>query len=151
MKRTAQMQKLEEMLRSSRIAAGGFLGDDARPLEEIIEADLSVLEKSGFDQHQIAQRMLDLGSIAVPRLGMWIDVDANLEVRSVDYKGSIICPWPHSGRFDKRFTYVRRKDSGREIRWTDLQVHMIDEHGFFEGRGSAFRIEPAELIEMIMR
>lgn len=150
MKRTAQMQKLEEMLRSSRIVSGGFLGDDPRPIEEIIETDLGTLEELGYDQHQIAQRMVDLGSIAVPRLGLWVDAGGNLEVRSEDYKGSIICPWPHSGRFDKRFTCVRQKDSGKEIRWTDLQVHMIDEHGFFEGRGSNFRIEPAVLVDVIM-
>ena len=27
--------------------------------------------------------------------------------------------------------------------------HLIDKHGFFEGKGCAFRIEPARLIDML--
>jgi hypothetical protein len=34
---------------------------------------------------------------------------------------------------------------GRTISWTDLNIHMIEAHGFFEGKGSFFRIEPIEL------
>ncbi len=31
------------------------------------------------------------------------------------------------------------------MRWTDLSIHLIETHAFFQGKGSAFRLEPAEL------
>ncbi|MHC5179457.1 MAG: hypothetical protein ACYSOS_02915 [Planctomycetota bacterium] len=33
--------------------------------------------------------------------------------------------------------------------WTDLNIHMIAEHSFFEGTGAFFRIEPAEIISIL--
>jgi hypothetical protein len=30
-----------------------------------------------------------------------------------------------------------------------LNIHLIKEHGFFEGKGSPFRIEPSVLTKMI--
>jgi hypothetical protein len=30
-----------------------------------------------------------------------------------------------------------------------LNIHLVEEHGFFEGRGAFFRIEPEELIRVI--
>jgi hypothetical protein len=35
------------------------------------------------------------------------------------------------------------------MHWSDLNIHLIAKHGFFEGKGSAFRIEPKELISTI--
>lgn len=40
-------------------------------------------------------------------------------------KGSLICPWPHLGRYVKRVTIVERCDSGEIIRWSDLNTHLI--------------------------
>jgi hypothetical protein len=34
--------------------------------------------------------------------------------------------------------------TGDEMVWTALNVHLIREHGFYEGRGSPFRIDPAQ-------
>lgn len=149
MKQTPQMQNLEIMLRSSRIVAGGFLGNETRPLQELIDSDLALLDHLGYTPTQLADRMQELTEIAIPRLGNWIDIDENLTVASQDYKGWIICPWPHPTRIAKRVTIAKRLDSDQSIRWTDLNIHMIARHNFFEGHGSIFRIEPAKLIRII--
>jgi len=149
MKQSPSMRDLELMLRSSRIAAGGFLGNDARPLEEIIDADMVSLAHLGYTAAQVAERMRQLTALAVPQLGNPVAAEDNLSVISQDYMGSIICPWPHPVSLAKRITIVRRTDTGESIRWTDLGIHMIAEHGFFEGKGSAFRVDPAQLIKVI--
>jgi hypothetical protein len=61
----------------------------------------------------------------------------------------LVCPWPHPARFAKRVTTIRTAKTGRTIKWSDLNIHLIAEHGFFEGKGSTFRIEPGELIKVI--
>jgi hypothetical protein len=35
------------------------------------------------------------------------------------------------------------------VQWSDLSIHLIGAHGFFEGRGSFFRLEPAELVAIL--
>ena len=149
MKKSQQTQKLEEVLRSSKIVSGGFLGTDTRSLEEIIQDDLTVVYKAGYTQKKIAERMYHLTRISISQLGMWTDSGDGVKVFSIDYKGAIVCPWPHIGKFAKRITHAQNIKTGKQICWTDLQIHMIAEHGFFEGRGSFFRLEPLELIDMI--
>jgi len=36
-------------------------------------------------------------------------------------------------------------DTGEEIRWTELQIHLIEAHGFYEGKGSVWRVSPSKL------
>jgi hypothetical protein len=82
-------------------------------------------------------------------MGSPVIVEEKLEVTVEEHKGMNVCPWPHRGGYRKRITTVRRLDSGKTLRWTDLGIHMIWRHGFFEGRGSHYRLEPGELIAAI--
>lgn len=148
MKQSSKMEKLEHQLRSCGLVAGGFLGQDERSLQEITNADVAELQKLGYTPRLVAEKMQQLTDSAKRMLGNPVQV-SGLVITYEDYKGMIVCPWPHPGRFAKAITTVKRIDSNQTIRWTDLNIHMIAEHAFFEGKGSAFRIEPAELIRMI--
>jgi hypothetical protein len=149
MKESPQMRKLEAVLRSSKLVAGGFMGTDRRSLSEITEADATQLLRLGFTAKQIAARMQEITDIAKTALGNWVDLDDKRRARVDEAKGIIVCPWPHPGRFAKRVTIVDTIDSGGSIHWSDLNIHLIAEHGFFEGKGSNFRIEPEILIKTI--
>ena len=150
MKQSPRDKKLEEVLRSTKLVAGGFMGTDTRHPIEIIEQDIVALEELGVTAAQVAERMTELTELAKPRLGNWIDsATLKLRVKSEDYKGKLVCPWPHPGLFDKRITTVEHLKSGKQISWTDLNIHMIAEHGFFEGKGAFFRIEPEEIVSIL--
>ena len=149
MKNPPDIQKLEAILRSSKLVANGFMGDDPRGVMEIIEADVSTLSKLGYTTEQVARRMQEITNMAIPHLGNWVRIDPQRQVRVDEAKGLLVCPWPHAGRFAKRVTIVRLIDSGRSIHWSDLNIHLIEKHGFFEGTNSAFRLEPKELVKII--
>jgi len=150
MKQSPQLEKLEATLRSSRLSGRGFMGDDKRSLEEILDADAKQVQKLGYSARQIAKRMQELTEAARPGLGDWVKVSENLRVWADDSRGIIACPWTHAFRTNKTVTTVERVDIGKSIKWADLNVHLIGEHGFFQGRGSYFRLEPSELIEIIL-
>ncbi len=150
MKQSPRDKKLEEVLRSTHLVAGGFMGTDPRHPIEIIEKDIVELERLGVTAGQVAARMTELTELAKPRLGSWIDCETRkLRVKSEDFKGALVCPWPHPGTFDKRITTVEHLETGKQVSWTDLNIHMIAEHGFFEGKGAFFRIEPAEIVSIL--
>lgn len=150
MKQSPRDKKLEEVLRSTKLVAGGFMGTDPRHPIEVIERDIVALEHLGVTTAQVAARMRELTELAKPRLGNWIEsAFGQLRVKSEDYKGVMVCPWPHAGRFEKRITTVERLDTGQKLSWSDLNIHMIEQHGFFEGRGAFFRIEPAEIVQIL--
>lgn len=149
MKESPQDKKLDEILRSSRLVAGGFMGCDTRSVSEIVDADEVQLSKLGFTRKQVAERMRQITNIAKTGLGTWVRIDESLEAKIDEARGLLVCPWPHPGTFLKRITSIRQTETGASIQWSDLNIHLIGEHGFFEGRGSNFRIEPAELVAII--
>ena len=149
MKESPERRKLEHLLRSSKLVAGGFMGDDSRSIIEVIDADASQVSRLGYTMEKIAARMQEITDTAKTGLGNWVKVEDKLQAVAEEAKGSLICPWPHPGRYVKRVTTVEHCNSGETIRWSDLNIHLIAKHGFFEGRGAAFRIEPVKLINVI--
>ena len=149
MKRSPQADKLDETLRSSSLSAGGFLGADKRPLEEIINADLAELARLDRTVEQLVERMRSVMATAEAGLGTTVSVSDKLEARTTEARGIIACPWPHPGRHPKTAVLVARTDTGEAAQWSALNIHMIEEHGFFEGKGSPFRLEPRKLVEML--
>jgi hypothetical protein len=149
MKQSPDMQKLEEVLRSSALTAGGFMGSDARSVIEVIETDAAELFQLGVSREQLGTRMTEITAAAEKGLGTWVRIDDVREAAIDEARGQMVCPWPHEARFHKRVTTVRRTDSGQTVRWSDLNVHLIAAHGFFEGKGSTFRIEPAGLVRVL--
>jgi hypothetical protein len=149
MKESPQDRKLEGLLRSSRLAAGGFMGHDNRSVSEVIDADAAELSKLGLTKEQVAEQMQEITQVAISGLGSWVQVGDDLEGKVDEAKGWLICPWPHKGKLAKRITIVKVIKTGEIIRWSDLNIHLISEHGFFEGKGSDFRIEPREIVRII--
>lgn len=149
MKRSPQMERLEELLRTSRVVSGGFLGKDPRILEEILDADAAELALLGTTPEAVAARMEEITLQARAGLGTPVRMDEKREILADDNRGQIICPWPHAGSYDKTITTVRRTDTGETLRWSELSRHFIQAHGFFQGRGSAFRLEPRALVRVI--
>lgn len=149
MKRSPKDLRLEETLRSSKLVHGGFMGTDLRPPEEVIEEDLEVLHRLKRTPKHVAEKMRELRDAARPQLGNWVKVGELFEVRYEDYEGVQVCPWPHPGSYHKGITTVRRTDTGETMFWSDLNIHLIGEHGFFQGRGSDYRLEPEELVRFL--
>ena len=149
MKESPKTKKLEQMLRSSKLVAGGFMGDDCRSFTEVIGADVSLISKLGYTTEQIAERMREITNTATKGLGNWVKIDDKHQAMVEEAQGFLVCPWPHSGRYAKRITTIEVYSSGETIHWSDLNIHLIEEHAFFEGRGAMFRIEPEKLINTI--
>lgn len=149
MKKSPQQQELERMLRSSKFSSCGFLGTDRRNLWEVIDEDAAETAKTGRTMEEVAARMAEITATGAEGLGDWVQFGPRLRVMVDDNRGVIPCPWPHRVRCLKRITTVHAVDTGTQIRWSDLNIHLIREHGFFEGKGSPFRIEPQILVEAI--
>ena len=149
MKRSPEAKRIEDVLRCSRIVAGGFLGIDKRILEEIIETDAALLNKLGTTAPRIAARMREITERGKAGLGTSVKFDEKRQVVVDENRGQTVCPWPHVGGYQKTITTVRRLDTGATARWSDLSLHFIEAHGFFQGKGSAFRVEPEDLVAVL--
>jgi hypothetical protein len=142
MKQTPELQQAQARMRPGLISRDGFLGDDMRPLSEIIDQDESTVHSLGLTHRQIADRMEYFTERGKGGLGTTVDVDDRFHVRVETVRGVIPCPWGHRGLYPKVNVWFRNMETGEEMTWTALSIHLIRAHGFYEGRGSTFRVDP---------
>jgi hypothetical protein len=150
MKQTPAMDKIQRQMRPGVITRDGFLGRDGRKLADILEADNAEVNRLGLTHEGIAARMRELRDAGKKGIGLTTRIDRDFEVQVDSVRGKLPCPFGHAGLVQKMNTTVRNLANGREITYTDLNIHMIGEHGFYEGRGSGFRLEPADLKEILV-
>lgn len=120
-----------------------FLGSDTRTIAQIVESDEAELRAAGLSADQLARAMRDLTAKGLEILGNDVPADG-YKVRVEEYMGQIGCPFKHAVREAKRNT-TAVDPQGRVMTWTDMSIHLIESHGFFQGEGSDYRLEPLEL------
>jgi hypothetical protein len=149
MKQTVQMQRAQQRMAPGVITRDGFLGDDRRPLVDILIADEETVKALGREHAAIGARMVELRDAGMAGLGEFVNVAPHFEVRVDSVRGRLPCPFGDPGIFPKTNVTVRNTRTGREITYTDLHIHLVWAHGFYEGRGSPFRLEPGDLAEVL--
>ncbi len=149
MKQSPQLDLVEARMRPGAISLHGFLGKDTRPLSQILEEDHNTVNELGVTHRLIADRMEFFTEQGQKGLGTTVEVEGHFEVRVEEVRGVLPCPWPHKGLYGKLNVYLRNLELDKELTWTGLQVHLIGAHGFYEGRGSPFRIEPQEACRIL--
>ena len=141
MKQTPDDKRIEINLQPGTLSADGFLGNDSRDVQSIIRADQAVVDQLGLTHELIAERLKQLTEMGKEGLGAPVH-SGPLEITVEDYRGRIFCPFRDRAFLGKRVTVCKDQTSGQSIRWSDLNVHMIEKHGFYEGQGSPFRVDP---------
>ena len=124
-----------------------FLGDDTRPIAQIVESDEAELNAAGLTAQQLAGVMRRLTAKGLESLGDEAEVDG-FRVQVEEYMGRIGCPFKHAVREAKRNTRAANA-KGRTMTWSDMSIHLIESHSFFQGEGSPYRLEPLELAEFL--
>ena len=149
MKQDPTIQRIAERMAPGILCRDGFLGSDARPLEEIVDTDRSTVEGLGTSHQQLAQALQDIFARARAGLGTTVQITGRLRAVYRETMGRIPCPWGRCGTFPKGEVELIDTDTAESIRFTMLSIHMIAEHGFYQGKGSPYRIDPATIQRLL--
>ncbi|NLX82280.1 MAG: hypothetical protein GXZ04_00455 [Clostridiales bacterium] len=131
-----------ESLRAGILTRDGFMGEDTRPFTQIIMDDAALLASAGFTLQEITDKMAELTKAGLTATGAPVDYQGFI-ITVEEYMGKLSCPF-RDHRAPKRNTEVINQH-GQRMSWTDLSIHLIKAHGFFQGKGSPYRLEPDEL------
>lgn len=148
MKTRPEMQHIERDMEPGRLSLEGYLGNDIRPIEKIIEDDKAELDSLGTTAYDIGRKMRQLTLKGMDELGDPITV-GNFEVEVTEYMGWAGCPFKDNKKSGKRITNITNLRTGESMSWTDVGIHLIRDHGFFQGKGSHFRLEPRQLAKFL--
>ena len=147
MKESPQEHKVRE--RMAALSRDGFMGPDSRAIAEVIEADRSELEAMGLTAAQVADRLELVLHKATDNLGRTVMAMEHLEVSCHEAMGRIPCPWGGCGLFAKGEIEALDRRTGARSLFTPLSIHLIRVHGFFEGKGARYRLEPRQVAQML--
>ena len=148
MKENPYIQQIVERMAAGVLSRDGFLGTDFRPLEEILEADAATVAQLGSSGQELSQKLENVFLAARAALGTKVIINDRLNAVYKEAMGRIPCPWGQCGTFAKGYIEILDSQSGLRIMFTALNVHMIRAHGFYQGRGSRYRLEPGEIYQL---
>ncbi len=131
------------------ITLNGFLGEDDRHIHEIIETDARALDALDISAANLAGRMQYFTDQSFDTFNEDVLLEDHYLVSTDVVRGKLPCPFSHPGIYRKAITTLTNTKNGIVVRWTSLSIHMIERHGFFEGKGSPFRLEPTELYKAL--
>lgn len=149
MKQNPKLKLIQENMQPGSYTAHGFLGDDSRSLKDILRSDDEAVRKMGLTHMDIAARMKYFTDIGKEAPDSVVLLDGIYEVLVDDHRGFIPCPFADNEKELKTNTKLHNRDIDKEIYWSDLNIHMIGSHGFYEGHGSFFRTDPVELARIL--
>ncbi len=149
MKRTPEEERVLERMAPGVLSRHGFLGQDRRSLGEVLAADQAEVDRLGLTHEEIAAALRQVLEAARRALGRPVEVRDNLSAVYYEALGRIPSPWPGEGVFPKGEVELKETPSGKTVRFTPLSVHLIETHGFYEGRGSRYRLEPSGVARML--
>ncbi len=130
------------------ISKEGFLGDDDRHIHDIVQDDLKRLSAVQLNVEEVARRLQYFIDQAKTALEGPVKVDHYL-VQMQWVRGRIPCPFGEPGMHSKIIIQVTNSVTEQDLIYTQLSVHLIQDHGFFGGKGSAFRLDPESIIDFV--
>jgi hypothetical protein len=144
-----ESKSLAEILGPSKFSKDGFLGTDSRNPDEIIAADRVLLAGLGIDNKKIASALRSAYVAAERALGNPVELGPGVSAAHHEARGQIPSPFQEDGAFQKGETVVSDKSSGISFPITPLSISLIEKHGFFQGKGSPYRIEPDAAVQIL--
>lgn len=149
MKMTPQLRQAADKMKPGAVSKEGFFGSDERDLATLITDQHAVCRKLGVSWPRIGLEMRRIGREGLKGFGSPVVVDDRFEVIADENRGKIPSPFVEPGMFQKTAYTVKNLLSGRTISYTELSIHMIEKHGFFQGVGAPFYNAPETLVDVL--
>jgi hypothetical protein len=93
-------------------------------------------------KEKLAAALREIYVKAERALGNPLPLLEKVTVVHVEARGRIPSPFSGDGTFQKGQAKIMDAATGEALLITPLSIHLIEKHGFFQGKGSKYRIEP---------
>lgn len=134
-------------------STAGFLGKDEQLLDVLAADNDYVLGTLGLSHQLLAKHLHAIGAI-----GLWLDRGDGKKVEFVYHgrryrvetirtKGTQPSPF-NDGTESGDNVKVENLDTGAKLEYALLVPYMIDRYGFYEGKGTSYRVDPKQVVEL---
>ena len=150
MKMTPELRHAAEKMKPGALTRHGFFGSDERDLATIINDQRAACRRLGVSWQAIAQAMKRVGRQGLAGFGAPVAVEGTWEVVANENRGKLPSPFPRPGMYQKTVFTVTNLATKKTVRYTELAIHLIDQYGFFQGKGSPFYNPPKNLVDVLV-
>jgi hypothetical protein len=135
-------------------SSAGFLGPDEKLLDVLAADNAFVVDDRGLTHQELARHLHAVGAIG--RWQSWehrkfthefVYRGRRFKVATVVTKGFQPSPFLDGTQSGTNVT-VENLDAGKKMTYGLLVPYMIERYGFYEGKGTTYRVEPATVLEV---
>lgn len=142
------IDELEASMRPGKDSIAGFLGED-ESLLEILANDNDVVIKRGLTHQELARKLFTVVKL-MKMSGPGYEFEYSgqrFKVEGQFTKGIQFSPFEDDTGASYNIT-LTNLNTGKSIMFSRLHPDMIHRYGFYEGKGSSYRLEPEDVIEI---
>lgn len=148
MKKAPDYEKLKHRLEASKFSGSGFLGTDKRPVDEIIAEDLHQMSINNIEKEDLVQLLKIYYKRIKDEIGRRIQLTDHIYGEFHESMGRIPSPFIGDGVFEKGEAMIVNEATHETFIITALAINLIENHDFFQGKGSRYRLEPVNLFHL---
>jgi hypothetical protein len=131
-------------------STAGFLGKDEKLLEVMAADNKYVVDELGLTHQELARHLHVMAAIGAKYNNQeFLYHGRRFKVTGMDRatKGHQLSPFYDDTKANQEAT-VHNVDNGKKIEYSLLVPHMIERYGFYEGKGTPYRVEPRKVLEV---
>jgi hypothetical protein len=145
---------LETDMRPGKLSRAGFLGANEKLLEVLAADNRFVVEQQGLTHQELAKHLHVLAAV-----GTWQEKHHELgtpflyhgskfKVTLLYFKGHVESPFEDDTKANTEAT-LKNVSGGKVVKYSLLLPHMMERYGFYEGKGTSYRVDPGKILEVL--
>jgi hypothetical protein len=145
------IEALEKEMRPGASSMAGFLGRDEKLLDVLAADNKYVVEELGLTHQELARHLHVLGAIGFWQVGRketarpFLYHGRRFKVEVDSTFGFQPSPFNDGTKSGSNATLFNL-DNGKKLRYALLVPHLIERYGFYEGKGTPYRVEPSAVV-----
>jgi hypothetical protein len=135
-------------------SAKGFLGPEEKLLDVLAADNQYVVDELGLTHQDLARHLRVLAAIgdwqqARKKLGTeFLYHGRRMRVEGLYFKGDQFSPF-RDGTNASTEAIIHNLSNGKKLAYSLLVPDMIERYGFYEGKGTPYRVEPRRILELL--
>lgn len=139
---------LEKDMRPGESSTKGFLGKDENLLDILAMDNDFVLDKLGLTHQELSRHLLLLAAIAEKGNKEIVYHGQGFKLKFVAFRGVVLSPFEDGTKTNKEVEITNVK-TGKTVKYSVLVPVMMERYGFYEGKGTPYRVDPRQIVETL--
>ncbi len=144
------IKQLEKDMRPGVLSRLGFLGKDESLLEILAADNRFVVETKGLTHQELGKHLHIVGAIAVKHAQdnpyEFLYHGKRFKATAKTFPNFVESPFDDGTRANAAVN-LWNVASGKTIAFSTLVPHIVERYGFYEGKGTTYRVEPQAILD----